>query len=131
MNKEELIIIEYKIKTYETLPSDKHDKVDPLKNTFLSCNARAMNDYKSKSVMIHAFNREPHGSVKTYLGSYGTTLNSDEYALSEMLQWLWRGCIRNLKNPKPMSVYVLSARMKNLLTDWLNDIEEVISEGQD
>lgn len=97
----------------------KVDQKEILKNNFLACNSRATNNYQSKRVMVHGFDREPNGDVRTYLGSYGSTLDRNEYALSEMVQWFWRGSIRNLKDKNPMYAYILSSRMKGLFIDWL------------
>ena len=68
--------------------------------------------------MIHALDRYPNLAVSSYLQDYGYPVDQDQFALSEMIQWLWRGCIRD---GKEMTVYVLSARMRGLLEDWLND----------
>ena len=50
-------------------------------------------------------------------GSFGC---ANVFALSEMLQWLWRGCIRN---KEPMNVVIGSERMYWLFMNWLNDYE--------
>jgi hypothetical protein len=46
----------------------------------------------------------------------GITLNEDLYALSQMLQWIWRSAIRRGER---ISVYVPSRRMRQLLIDFL------------
>jgi hypothetical protein len=43
-------------------------------------------------------------------------VDSDMFALSEMIQFIWRGAIRQ---GKPMKVLILSERMRNLLIKWL------------
>ena len=59
--------------------------------------------------------------VKAYLQDYGLELDAvpddDQFALSEMVQWLWRTRIRN---DQPIDVYILSSRMQKLLSSWLN-----------
>lgn len=40
-----------------------------------------------------------------------------EYALSALLQWIWRSAIRN---GKKVTIYIPAPRMRQLLTDWLN-----------
>ena len=42
------------------------------------------------------------------------------FALSEMLQWIWRSRIRQGES---INIYVPSKRMRNLLLDWLNGKE--------
>lgn len=45
-------------------------------------------------------------------------MNEDVFALSEMVQWIWRSAIRE---GNPINIYVPSARMRDLLTRWMND----------
>lgn len=40
------------------------------------------------------------------------------WALSEMLQWIWRSAIRN---GQKITVYIPSKRMRKLLLQWLNN----------
>jgi hypothetical protein len=40
------------------------------------------------------------------------------FSLSEMIQFIWRGCIRK---GEPMKVLILSERMRGLLIKWLNE----------
>lgn len=83
---------------------------------YLSVTTRATNKYRHKTLMIHCFDRYPHISVASYLEDYGCKVDSSVFALSEMLQWLWRGCIRS---DEPMTVAIGSKRMYNLFKDWL------------
>ena len=41
----------------------------------------------------------------------------DLYALSEMLQWIWRSRIRNGQD---INIYIVSKRMRRLLNQWLS-----------
>jgi hypothetical protein len=54
--------------------------------------------------------------IVNYLQSNGIDVDEDMYALSEMIQFIWRGAIRQ---GKPMKVLILSERMRNLLIKWL------------
>lgn len=83
---------------------------------FLSVTTRATNDYKNKKVMIHCFDRYPHIYVASYLEDYGYKVDSQIFALSEMLQWCWRGCIRE---NEPMTIAIGSKRMYSLFLNWL------------
>ena len=71
-----------------------------------------------KDLCLYLVNIYPNWNVQKYLNDYHTPVENDAYALSEMLQFIWRGCIRT---GKPMDLYVASARMKGLLEAWLND----------
>lgn len=91
-----------------------------IEDVFLYCGARATNDYASKSVALHAYNRYVNLVVKSYLQDYGLELDAipddDQFALSEMIQWIWRTRIRD---DKPIELYILPKRMEKLFKDWL------------
>ena len=48
----------------------------------------------------------------------GFPVKEDVFALSEMVQWIWRSAIRE---GNPINIYVPSSRMRSLLQRWLND----------
>ena len=45
-------------------------------------------------------------------------IDENKYALSEMIQWIWRSAIRNGED---IYIYIPSRRMRDLLLEWLND----------
>ena len=55
--------------------------------------------------------------VKTFIESRGVKVNQDQYALSALVQWIFRSAIRD---GKPITLYIPSERMRGLLVDWLN-----------
>ena len=55
------------------------------------------------------------------LKHHDVELNEETYALNRMIQWLWRGCIRN---DQEMYVYIPSRRMRHLFLKWLGYTEE-------
>lgn len=83
---------------------------------FLPCTSRATNAYRDRSVMVHCFNRFPHQTVAAFLSDYGASVDPNQFALSEMLQWIWRSQIRD---GKPIKLCIISKRMRKLLQDWL------------
>lgn len=83
---------------------------------FLACNSKGTNQYRNKTALAYLLNIYPNTRQKTYLYSKGIAFNDDFYALSEMLQWIWRSAIRD---GKPVQLYVPSLRMRTLLKDWL------------
>lgn len=56
-------------------------------------------------------------SLVAYLQDYGFPLDRDEYAISEMVQFIWRSSIRN---GEEIHLYILSKRMLNLFKSWLD-----------
>lgn len=87
-------------------------------SNWLSVHTRATNDYAHKRVLMHCYNRFPLVDVASYLQDYGCPIDNNKFAVSELVQWLWRGCIRN---GEPMVVAMANKRMYNLLMRWLND----------
>jgi hypothetical protein len=84
---------------------------------FIAVNARATNDFNHKKSMGYLANRFFNPQIKNFFSVNNIDLNEDLWALSELVQWIWRGCIRN---DKIMNVYVPSYRMRNILTKWLD-----------
>ncbi|ATN93469.1 hypothetical protein [Pseudoalteromonas phage J2-1_QLiu-2017] len=106
--------------------------------TWLASSTRGINDYADKKVMVYGIDKHPSPMTLHYfdyvmerdrdynpenkveIGLYKNKWK-ENYALSNMLQWLWRGCIR--KNEQ-MYVIVLSPRMRKLLNKWVISKEE-------
>ncbi len=105
--------------TLITCPKDYWQKLKGQrysKATWLHSGCRATNAYSDKTHVIYALNKHPHVLVRQHMLSADADIVQDKYALSEMLQFLWRGCIRNGED---MHVLVINPRMRKLLTDWL------------
>ena len=45
-------------------------------------------------------------------------IEENKYALSYLIQWLFRSAIRD---DKPINIYIPSRRMRELLISWLNE----------
>jgi len=86
--------------------------------SFIPVNARGTNNFRDKQSMVYLANRYINPLITRYTIEHGEYIHQDNWALGELLQWLWRGCIRD---NKPMNVYIPSSRMRGLLTDWLNN----------
>ena len=84
--------------------------------TWLPQNLRGTNEWAHKTHMAYMTNTYMDGTLKRFLETCGVKVDQDTYALNQMIQWLWRGCIRN---GEPMEVYVPSRRMRNMLEEWL------------
>lgn len=84
---------------------------------FLIFNAKATNEYKDRDHLVYAANVFMSVPIKRLYRSYGIDVNEDMYALSVMVQWIWRSAIRDGKD---IWVYIPSRRMRELLTDWMD-----------
>ncbi len=83
---------------------------------FVPCNSRATNNYNDRNCLAYAVNYYQKPSITQYFEKNGIEFNQDLYALSAMLQWIWRSSIR-LK--KPIDLYIPSQRMRSLFKNWL------------
>lgn len=86
---------------------------------FLQINARATNEYRDKDVVMYLANRYVDPTLKSMFEERGVTVDDDQFALSEMLQFIWRSAIRD---GKPIVVYVPSKRMRTLLINWIEEV---------
>jgi hypothetical protein len=87
-------------------------------NGFVSHNARATNEYRHKKNVAYCVNRFYRPYLKKFFQQQGVTLDQDQYALSEAIQWIWRSRIRERRG---INLYIPSVRIRKLFTRWLND----------
>lgn len=97
-------------------PNGKVHKPD--RETWIYPKCRATNEYSHKKVMVYALDVYPNSPVAAYLSDMGCEVSGNRFAISQLVQWLWRGCIRN---GEEMTVAVLSPRMRKLFQHWLAD----------
>ncbi len=85
---------------------------------FIACNTRATNEYKDCFNLAYCCNRYISPDYINYFQTHGVIVDEDLFALSELLQWVWRSAIRE---GKQINIYIPSQRMRNILIDWLNN----------
>lgn len=84
---------------------------------FVSFNERATNKYRDKTVLAYCANVFMHTGQKIFYTRRGVEVNEDLFALSVMVQWIWRSAIRDGRD---INLYLPSKRMRDLLTDWMD-----------
>lgn len=84
---------------------------------FVSCSSRGTNQHSNKKYLAYTINRYLNPFYKQFFYQRNIEIDEDMYSLSEMLQWIWRSCIRNNEE---IYIYIPSERMRNLLIDFLN-----------
>ena len=89
--------------------------------SFVPCSCRATNEYKRRKNLAYCVNIFFNPFLKQYFEGRGCVVDEDRYALSEMIQWIWRSAIRDGED---INIYVPSQRMRDLLTRWLDDVSE-------
>lgn len=92
-----------------------------FRNNFLQVSARATNEYRNRTDIAYIANRFVDPNLLKFFASKDIVINSDHFALAEMLQWIWRSAIRD---NKPINLYIPSSRMRELLIDWINTTNE-------
>ena len=85
---------------------------------FIPVNSRATNEYKDRFNIAYPVNRFLNPYVKNFFTSNNIEINENGWALSEMLQFIWRSAIRD---GKEINVYIPSKRMRNLLKAWIEE----------
>lgn len=84
--------------------------------SFVQSTARATNDYRHKQLAVHMLDIYPNQPVVAYMQDMAYACDRDAHATATIIQWLFRGCIRD---NKPMRVVMFSQRMSILLKMWL------------
>lgn len=90
------------------------------KCNFVPLNIRATNKYKDCTYCAYLFNRFMNPLEKRFFKSKGIEVNEDVLAVSDLIQFLFRGCIRKQDSNEVLNVYLPSKRMRKLLEDYLN-----------
>lgn len=85
---------------------------------FISINSRATNDYKDTNVLAYTVNRYVKPTLLHFFSKRNISVNQEQYALSEMLQWIWRSRIRENKS---IDIYIPSKRMRDLLKKYISE----------
>lgn len=83
---------------------------------FVPLNMRASNDYCTRNSIAYPVNRFLDPGIKNFFLKHNVTVDEDGYAVSEMLQFIWRSAIRNSQE---IWVYIPSIRMRSLLERWI------------
>lgn len=85
---------------------------------FLPSNSRATNAYKDRTCVAYCLNKYINSVVKIFFNGKGVKTDENIYAVSEMLQFIWRSAVRE---GNEIWVYIPSSRMRNLLIQWIAD----------
>lgn len=111
-------VFKFRAETPET-KKNRMTKIKPngYNKSFESCNCRATNNYRDRDTVAYLINRYNSPVIINFFKDRGAEVDEDAFALSELLQFIWRSCIRD---GKPINVYIPSKRMRNLLKVWLN-----------
>lgn len=84
---------------------------------FVPINVKATNEFRHKVSLAYLANVFLFPPIKRYFAENGIEADEDLFALSELVQWIWRSRIRE---DKPITIYIPSERMRNLFNEWLH-----------
>jgi hypothetical protein len=86
-----------------------------FKSGEVSINIRGTNDYRTRFNLAYCANIFLSPNIEMFFKLNGKSINNDDYALSMLLQWIFRSRIRDQKS---INIYVPSKRMRELLINW-------------
>ncbi|WP_306260424.1 hypothetical protein [Pararhizobium sp. IMCC21322] len=90
---------------------------------------RGTNDYIDCTHLIYLYDQYMNTYIKNWLGPNSDTNAQDRYALTELIQWVYRSRVRR---GEPIVLYLPSKRMRRLLNTWLDagasNIEHKVSQ---
>ena len=82
---------------------------------WISNTTRGTNDYSHCTHLIYLYDKHLNKDVARWLCDETACFN-DAYALTELIQWVWRSRIRK---GDPITLYLPSPRMRSIFIDWL------------
>ena len=85
-------------------------------NSFIPCNSRATNEYMNSFVVVYPINIFVNPIVKQFFTNNGVEIDEDGYALSELIQFIYRSRIRQNQH---IYCYIPSVRMRSLLYNYI------------
>lgn len=85
-------------------------------NAFIPCNSRATNEYMNSFVVVYPINIFVNPIVKQFFTNNGVEIDEDSYALSELIQFIYRSRIRQNQH---IFCYIPSLRMRSLLYNYM------------
>lgn len=88
-------------------------------SSFIPYNLRASNEYASRKYLAYCVNNFPRPWETKYYHEHGAEVDADMYALSILVQWVFRSAIRNNEE---IWVYIPSARMRYIFCQWVENL---------
>lgn len=92
---------------------------------FLPCNTKATNSYQNCTGVAYLCNRFFDVTCTKFLEQRAEAeknpelkFNNDNYALSELVQFVWRSNVRVRESSQPVYVWIPNKRMRTLLQDF-------------
>ena len=103
---------------YWTSLRDTMDRLSPKgysKKSKISLNCRATNEYSDGYAMAYIFERNINPMQQGFFIDRGATLDSNGWAVSDLLQWIFRSRIRNGQD---IQLFLPAKKMRTILKQW-------------
>lgn len=92
-----------------------------IANSFVTYNKRASNEYAGRHYLAYCVNNFMRPWESRYFKDHSVEVDSDTYAVSILVQWIFRSGIRNGED---IWVYIPSRRMRMLFKQWIDKLAE-------
>ena len=83
---------------------------------------RGTNDYAHCSHLIYLYDQHVNPVVGRWVNNSSRSFD-DAYALTELIQWVWRSRVRR---GEPITLYLPAPRMRRIFIDWLDNDYNII-----
>lgn len=107
----------------------KDSKGKTVPASFLSHTALGTNEHAHCKLMVYGLDKHLNPGVGRFFSKHDASISYDEWALSSMLQWLFRGCVRDREANEEMIAIILSSRMRKMAQAWLSSIKNQAEHG--
>jgi len=87
---------------------------------FIPWNKRATNNHQNCRNLAFVYNLYMNPFEKAFFEQANVQVDEELFALSNLLQWIWRSAIRK-ETPESINIYIPSIRMRKLLEQWLDN----------
>lgn len=90
-----------------------------LQKKWVAFNTRATNEYRNKKYISYVVDLHLNRALTHFYDKHGIRYNEREWALSTMIQFLWRS---RLRNSEEIWLYLPAARMREILYEYLDNM---------
>ena len=89
-----------------------------FKRAFVQCGQKATNDLRDRVNVVYLVNIFVRPEIIKFFVGNGVAIDHNAYALSMLLQWVWRSAIRENKQ---INLFIASSRMRKLFQKWIDE----------
>ena len=93
------------------------------KGTYVSSKTRGINGLSHINRMVYCYDMHPNPKIADFLGCNNAKF-SEEFAIAEAVQVVWRMAQRKFDDPQPVKVAFASKRMLTLFKKWQQSLIE-------